>query len=67
QVICGTAVFWRSGDLKLFLFHFTKEDQTMAKKSKKSRRPMKKGECRRTKSGQKYCKLANGKVKFRKG
>jgi len=38
----------------------------MAKKSKKSK-AMKKGECRRTKSGQKYCKLANGKVKFRKG
>ena len=40
----------------------------MAKRRKKSKRgKMRVGECRTTKTGTKYCKLKNGKVKFRRG
>lgn len=43
----------------------------MAKKRKKRKsskpKKMRVGECRTTENGTKYCKLKNGKVKFKRG
>lgn len=40
----------------------------MAKrKTSRKRGKMRVGECRRTKAGTKFCKLQNGKVKFKRG